>query len=106
MPLEAFWLNNPQEYYLYTDEYIFREKQRAKELDTMLWRNNMYNVLATKQALSKGTSGVYPKEPFGVEKEESHRPKTPSELKAKAMAGLARHNEIIRQRNAILAKRG
>lgn len=106
MSLEAFWLNNPQEYYLYTDEYIFREKQRTKESDTMLWRNNMYNVLAVKQALSKGSSGVFPKAPFGIDEEENHRPKTPSELKAKAMAGLAKHNEIIRQRNEMLAKRG
>lgn len=105
MSLEAFWLNNPQEYYLYTDEYIFKEKQKAEDMDIMLWRNNMYSVYATKQALSKGTTGVFPSKPFGIE-EEHHRPRTQAELKAKVMSGISKHNEIIRQRNEMLAKRG
>lgn len=100
MPLEAFWLNNPQEYYLYTDDYIERAERHVEDMDFLAWRSNEYAVTAIKQALSTKQTLFYPREPLGIKKELS-----PKEMQDKILADAAKHNPKLIEKIKIIQGR-
>lgn len=96
--MSEFWLDNPQNFYLYGDIYKNNQEQKVQTLDYIAWRIGMYTMLGTQQSLSTKRTTIFPKEPLC---KIYNNQDTKTSLKDRIMAGVQKHNEIVRMRKSI-----
>lgn len=75
MTPEQFWLGNPQDFYLFGENYERRIKFDAESANQVAWLNSYYTLLAIKQVaseiLSKNQKQIFPQSPIDFSKEQS-----------------------------------
>lgn len=87
MTYEDFWDNNPQNYFIYLDNY----QDKIKQQDFLCWLQGSYNMKAFEQvmhnAFSKTTKNIYPQESIMIAEEKNN-----CSLKDKMLKMIARVN--------------
>lgn len=70
MTSQEFWFGNPQDYFVYQDAFVAKQKLEHDEVDIVAWMYGKYNLLAFSQvynnAFSKNSKEIYPKEPMSI----------------------------------------
>lgn len=98
MPLNEFWYGNPQDFYVYADAYELKKEQ----LDHNIWLNNVYGLLAHRQALSEALSKhpkqIFPKESFTEKQRNFENGIAKNELQRKILEGLNRTKQIFQMK--------
>lgn len=98
MSLNEFWYGNPQDFYVYADNY---ETQIRKQ-DYNAWLNGLYNLFAYRQALSEALSKcpkqIFPKEAFTEKQHRQANGIAKNDLQERILAGLNRAKEVIRNK--------
>lgn len=92
MPLNEFWYGNPQNFYLYCDEYKERMELQQELADIQAYTQGVYSLLALRQALgesfSKIAKKVFPDEPFSQTEKRKKTGIARNALQEKILKGL------------------
>lgn len=102
MPLNEFWYGNPQNFYLYCDEYKKRMELQQELADIQAYNQGVYSLLALRQSLgesfAKYAKKVFPEEPFSQTEKRRNSGIAKNALQEKILKGLERQAEIIRNK--------
>lgn len=96
MSSQEFWFGNPQDYFVYQDAHIEKQKNRHDEEDIKAWAYARYNMYAIGAVLS-GKATAFPKEPLSIA--ESRKPKSAEQAFAKLKGICDTINKNYKERN-------